>query len=81
VAALGVGVPPIPQRRLSGDRLADALTRLTHDTALRDNAQALGARIKDEDGVGRAVTWIESVLGGAAAASGRPRSGRPGDGV
>lgn len=62
VAALGVGAPPIPQRRLSVERLAAALTRLTSDGALRTAAQDLGRRIQAEDGVGRAVAWLEPLL-------------------
>ncbi len=62
VAALGAGVPPIRQRRLTVDTLAAALTRLTSAAQIRSRAQELGARIRAEDGVGRAVEWIEGVL-------------------
>ncbi len=59
VAELGVGPAPIPYRRLSADTLAAGLRRLLDDPAMRDRAAALGAAIRTEDGIGRAVARIE----------------------
>jgi UDP:flavonoid glycosyltransferase YjiC (YdhE family) len=59
VAALGAGPPPIPQRRLTVDRLAAAIERLVGDEGIRQRAAELGARIRAEDGVGQAVSLIE----------------------
>lgn len=55
VAAVGAGPPPIPQRRLTAERLAAALRVVTSDRAMQARAAALGQRIRAEEGVGRAV--------------------------
>ena len=55
VAALGVGPTPIPRKRLTQERLADALRRTVADEAMRARAAALGAQIRAEDGVAEAV--------------------------
>jgi len=61
VAALGVGPEPIPQKRLTAEKLAAALRAVTGDAALRARAQQLGAAIRGEDGVGVAVQRIEAL--------------------
>jgi sterol 3beta-glucosyltransferase len=66
--ALGVAAPPIPQRKLTADRLAAALEHVLTDTAVGAAAAELGHQIHDEDGAGAgaAATQLESVvLGGA----------------
>ena len=59
----GLGPRPIPQRRLTAPRLADAIRTAVTDGAMQDQAAALGARIRAEDGVGQAVGIIEKLLG------------------
>jgi sterol 3beta-glucosyltransferase len=59
VAALGVGPVPIPQRKLTADNLSEALRMMVTDTAMQQRAATLGAKIRDEDGVGNAVAFIE----------------------
>jgi UDP:flavonoid glycosyltransferase YjiC (YdhE family) len=61
VAALGVGPAPIPKARLTEERLAAAITRAVSDEGIRRRAQALGERIRAEDGVARAVAFIEKL--------------------
>ncbi|MBP8292011.1 MAG: glycosyltransferase family 1 protein [Caldilineaceae bacterium] len=61
VAALGVGTAPIPQKKLTAERLAAALRTVTGDAALRDRAQRLGATLRTEDGIGNAVRLIENL--------------------
>jgi UDP:flavonoid glycosyltransferase YjiC (YdhE family) len=61
VAALGAGPDPIPRSRLTEDRLARALERALTDEAMRARAAELGARIREEDGVGAAVAVLERV--------------------
>ena len=61
VAALGVGPNPIPRRKLTVDRLAAAIEEACSDGAMRERAAALGARIRTEDGVARAVEVIEGL--------------------
>jgi len=55
VAALGVGPTPIPRKRLTQERLADALRSTVADEAMCARAAALGERIRAEDGVTAAV--------------------------
>lgn len=55
VHALGVGPSPIARSRLSRQHLAAALTHMVNDQAMRQRAAALGALIRAEDGVARAV--------------------------
>jgi sterol 3beta-glucosyltransferase len=67
VAALGVGPEPIPQRKLTAGRLAEAIRTAATDPGMRERAARLGERIRAEDGVGRAVAAIEEVLRAGAA--------------
>lgn len=54
VAGLGVGPRPIPRSKLTTERLGAAL-EATKDAGMRERAQRLGAKIRAEDGVARAV--------------------------
>jgi UDP:flavonoid glycosyltransferase YjiC (YdhE family) len=56
---LGVGPRPVPRRQLSVERLADAMTAAVSDKEMRRRAQELGDRIRQEDGVARAVEAFE----------------------
>lgn len=76
VATLGVG-PRAPRiSRLTAETLAEAITVAVNDAAMRARAAALGAAIRAEDGIGRAVELIERhaarVRGQRAAASAAP---------
>jgi sterol 3beta-glucosyltransferase len=62
IAGLGVGPPPIPRRRLTVERLTDAIRIAVTDTGTRERAAALGERIRAEDGVARAVEALERHL-------------------
>lgn len=68
VAALGVGPRPCPQQRLSAAGLAAAIRAAVDDPAMRGRAAALGAHIRAEDGVARAVALLERHLGAAGPA-------------
>jgi len=59
LAALGVGPRPIPYRRLTARRLAEAITTALEDRGLRQRAAELGRRIQAEDGLPTAVEVIE----------------------
>ncbi|WP_405237352.1 glycosyltransferase [Lentisalinibacter orientalis] len=59
VRELGVGPAPIPQKRLSAAGLAGAIERACTDTAIGRRAEELGAQIRREDGIGRAVRLLE----------------------
>jgi sterol 3beta-glucosyltransferase len=58
---LGVGARPIPRKRLTSDGLAAALLECQQE-AIRQKAQALGARIREEKGVERAADVVEDCL-------------------
>jgi sterol 3beta-glucosyltransferase len=58
VVKLGVGPTPIPRRKLTSEKLAQALEIAHHDESMRQRAADLGARIREEDGVGKAVALI-----------------------
>ena len=57
VERLGVGPAAIPQRKLTADKLAAALEQ-TRDEGMIQRAEALGAIIRQEDGVGNAVRYV-----------------------
>ena len=62
VAELGVGSVPIPQKKLNADNLAVAIQKVTSDTQIQQQAAALGEKIRAEDGVARAIEFIEKYL-------------------
>ena len=62
VAALGVGPAPIPRKRLTAERLAQAIQQAVADQTRRARAAALGAQIRGEDGVACAVEIIEDFI-------------------
>ena len=78
---LGVSPRPIPFHRLTRAVLAHALRDLLADERLRGRAAEVGARIRDEDGVGDGVRLIlEAARRGSAvdAAGGTTRDSEPG---
>lgn len=58
IADLGVGPQPIPRKKLTGQRLADAIQQAVSDTTMRQRASTLGQNIRAEDGIGEAVRLI-----------------------
>lgn len=58
VADLGVGPAPIPRKKLTADRLAQAIQQTMQDAAMRHRAAALGQKIRAENGVACAVALI-----------------------
>ncbi len=58
VFALGAGPAPIPHKQLTAERLVDAIRSATNDAAMQHSAQTLGQRIREEDGVARAMDII-----------------------
>lgn len=59
VFELGAGPRPINRKRLDGDTLARAIRQATSDPEMRRRVAALGARIRTEDGVARAVAAFQ----------------------
>lgn len=58
VAALGVGPTPIPRKRLTAEKLAQAITSAVSDSQLRQRAAELGRKIRDEDGITSAASLL-----------------------
>ena len=62
VQQLGVGPRPVPFRELTAARLADAIQKAVPCPETRRRAAWLGARLREEDGVGRAVEALHDCL-------------------
>ncbi len=77
IHALGVGPEPIPHNELTAARLGDAIRCATSDSAMRAAAADLGATIRAENGVARAVNIInERLWAGRDLSSQQMRRGR-----
>ncbi|WDQ17260.1 glycosyltransferase [Rhodopirellula sp. P2] len=61
VQDLGVGPQPIPQRKLTPERLANAIIETLADLEMESKAGELGQRIRSESGVQNAVRFIEQL--------------------
>jgi len=68
MASLGVALPPLPVRALTGRTLARALDQATNDQLISDLAVQLGHRVQAEDGTGCAVAHLESLVPASKAA-------------
>ena len=62
VKELGVGPAPIPQKKLTAQKLAAAIQATISDEAMCNRARALGEKIRAEDGVARAVEIFHRYL-------------------
>jgi len=60
----GVAPPPIAAKGLTASALARAIAS-ADGAAMRSRAAALGTSMRAEDGLGRAVAWIETLAGAA----------------
>jgi sterol 3beta-glucosyltransferase len=61
IAELGVGPAPIPRKSLIATRLAQAIERAVTDQTMRQRADSLGAKIRAEDGIARAVAVVQRI--------------------
>lgn len=59
---LGAGPKPIPFTRLSVEKLAEAIDLVVNDQSLHRYAEALAVKLQAEDGVGKAVHFIQAFL-------------------
>lgn len=55
ISKMGVGPKPVPFKKLSIERLANAIELATSDQQMREQASNLGEKIRDEDGTGNAL--------------------------
>ncbi|MCL4271316.1 MAG: glycosyltransferase [Anaerolineales bacterium] len=60
MADLGVSPSPIPQTKLTAERLADAIKYAVSDTNIRQRALSLGETVRAENGIERAVNFLLS---------------------
>jgi sterol 3beta-glucosyltransferase len=63
VADLNVGLPPIPQKKLTSDKLAHALRGIVKDKSFASHAETVAHDLAKEDGVATAVSLIERLAG------------------
>lgn len=63
VQSMGLGPAPIPQKKLTAEGLAAAITSAVTDTAMRQRARLTGEAIRAEDGVGSAVKLVQRYFG------------------
>jgi UDP:flavonoid glycosyltransferase YjiC (YdhE family) len=58
VKELGVGPRPVPQKRITAERLVAAIRTATSDDGMRARAASIGERIRAEDGVRTAIGLV-----------------------
>ena len=56
---LGVGPRAVEMKRLTAEKLAEAIHTAVNDAALRARAVALGVKIRAENGIARAIEVLE----------------------
>jgi UDP:flavonoid glycosyltransferase YjiC (YdhE family) len=62
IAELGVGPEPIPRKKLTVKRLAQAIQQAVTDESMRQRAFNLGAQIQAEDGIAGAVAVVQNIV-------------------
>jgi sterol 3beta-glucosyltransferase len=62
MTSLGVAPPGRPARALTGASFAAALNHALGDRQLAERAAELGAKVRAEDGIGEAISRLESVV-------------------
>jgi len=61
--ALGLGPDPIPQKNLTAGRLAEAIGIAVADRGMKQRASSIGAAIRAENGIDKAVKITQGYLG------------------
>lgn len=61
VYELGVGSKPIPHKKLTVENLTQAILDVTSNPEIKQNAEALGEKIRAENGIANAIEIIESI--------------------
>jgi UDP:flavonoid glycosyltransferase YjiC (YdhE family) len=69
LAVLGVGPEPVPYRKLSAERLSEAIAVAVTDARMRRRAAALGYKIRAEGGVKEAVGTVQRLVPATRAAN------------
>ena len=55
------GPDPIPRKKLSADKLSEAINEVLKNKEIRIKASKLGKELKKEDGVGKAISVVEGI--------------------
>jgi len=63
IKALGLGPDPIPQKKLTADRLADAIKMAVSDSGMKQRAHSIGSDIRNENGIDNAVKIVQRYFG------------------
>jgi len=63
IKALGLGPDPLPQKKLTADRLANAISSAVTDRRMRQRASEYGATLRTENGVDNAVKIVKRYFG------------------
>lgn len=61
IADLGVGTRPIPRKKLTSEKLANAIQEATNDQEMRHRAKKLGKQIQAENGIQSAVKFFNNL--------------------
>jgi sterol 3beta-glucosyltransferase len=64
VHALGAGPKPLPAKKLTAQTLANSIITAVSDQEMRARAKSIGARIRAEDGVSRAMDIVQEYVEG-----------------
>ena len=64
IADLGAGPKPVDRKKLSFERLSQAIKTATNDQSIKDRANAIGVQIRAEDGVTQAIQAIRQYING-----------------
>ena len=64
IADLGAGPKPIDRKKLSFEKLSQAIKTATNDYSVKERASVIGAKIRSEDGVTQAVQAIHQYING-----------------
>ena len=62
VHSLGAGPKPIPAKKLTAQTLAKSIVTAVSDQDMRARAKEIGARIRAEDGVSRAIDIVQNIV-------------------
>lgn len=62
VHSLGVATHPIPRKELNAEKLSKAITESLNNPVIRENADKIGLKIREEDGLKSAVMAIKSLI-------------------
>ncbi len=62
VHVLGAGTKPIPRKKLTAEQLAAAIKEAKSNPDLVKKAEEIGGKIRQQDGIGNAITVIEQIM-------------------